>query len=422
MAYEKYIKKDGKLYGPYIYHSKRVDGKVISEYHGQKKINYKKALFAIPIIFLFIFGAYLIGNSQKKITGNAVLDLNANYQEGKILDGTIKLSTNSGELIPSDSNLIFQNAGQEYNYKLGDLISSDQVEGNFYVAGKNISGSGPGFGIEGTKTIYPQVYFILIISSPTDESNLESQNEIQGTTSAENPFTYELQSGETAEIKPLSVRSEGLQLKDNIISLSVDGQTATVSTDYSQQEQGFGKDYTGDKKNDLAIDLNKLNLSLQPGTLQVGIFYNGEELNSLQTNIGEGKVSETVVQDIKNITPQDTNTETNKQEAITNTEASEIPKQNLELTDSERNSLYSKFGNTEVQVTQAIEKNGFITIRYEIGDYWVEHSYDATLSENDLQAFIQQDRIKFLKDIADNILNQNISEQNLSGFIGNYPY
>ena len=47
MAYEKYIKKNGKVYGPYLYHSKRVDGKVISEYRGQnitkkpsKKRNY----------------------------------------------------------------------------------------------------------------------------------------------------------------------------------------------------------------------------------------------------------------------------------------------------------------------------------------------------------------------------------------------
>jgi len=39
MAYKKYIKRNGKLYGPYEYESKRIDGKVVTEYHGAKKSN-----------------------------------------------------------------------------------------------------------------------------------------------------------------------------------------------------------------------------------------------------------------------------------------------------------------------------------------------------------------------------------------------
>jgi len=34
VVYKKYIVKDGKTYGPYVYHSHRVDGKVVSDYHG----------------------------------------------------------------------------------------------------------------------------------------------------------------------------------------------------------------------------------------------------------------------------------------------------------------------------------------------------------------------------------------------------
>ena len=41
MVYKKYIKKGGKIYGPYIYHSHRVNGKVVSDYRGVKKTNYK---------------------------------------------------------------------------------------------------------------------------------------------------------------------------------------------------------------------------------------------------------------------------------------------------------------------------------------------------------------------------------------------
>ena len=45
MVYKRYIKRGGKVYGPYIYHSRKENGKVISEYLGKaetKKIKYKK--------------------------------------------------------------------------------------------------------------------------------------------------------------------------------------------------------------------------------------------------------------------------------------------------------------------------------------------------------------------------------------------
>ena len=46
MVYKKYIKRNGKVYCHYIYHSKRVDGKVVSEYRGglKKPKNYLNVL------------------------------------------------------------------------------------------------------------------------------------------------------------------------------------------------------------------------------------------------------------------------------------------------------------------------------------------------------------------------------------------
>ena len=67
MAYEKFIKKDGKLYGPYIYHSKRIDGKVVSEYHGSGKPDYKKFLIVAFGVFLLAIFIYLYLNSCLKL-------------------------------------------------------------------------------------------------------------------------------------------------------------------------------------------------------------------------------------------------------------------------------------------------------------------------------------------------------------------
>ncbi len=54
MSYKKYIKRGGKVYGPYVYHSRKVNGRVTSEYLGKFEEKKKKNFFPI-LIFLLIF-------------------------------------------------------------------------------------------------------------------------------------------------------------------------------------------------------------------------------------------------------------------------------------------------------------------------------------------------------------------------------
>jgi len=520
MAYEKYIKKDGKLYGPYLYESKRVDGKVISEYHGQKKISYGKFIWLIPLVFLILLGAYFIGQRGDKLTGHAVLDLNANYQEGQALNGGLKISLKQGELIPASSVIVFENAGKKYEYPLKEIISEPSIQGNFFVAGKTLDGSGEGFGISGTKEIYPDVQFTLIISSektseetpteipvtnetmpieetpttnettptetvpaeptttetipaettpiettpteatptpvettpvetvpaetsfsplniianfflgltPTGNAILEVQNEISGTTSVGNPFTYSLQDGEKAEIKLLSVMTGTKQLSENDVALATEGNLVTVSTTYSEKENGFGSDYSGDNVKELTIDLSKLNLLMEKGELKVDIIYNNENIVSLQTTLSSGVVvSESEIIPIEEPNVSEILNET-KPINITNlenvTSNNTIPfiNQTLELTSEERNILIKEFGNLSINVTSAKTKNGFIIVIYEIGNYWIENSYDSSLDNSTLSSFMEADRIKLLKDIAQKLSSQPETEKELPELVKNYSY
>ncbi len=82
MAYKKYIKRDGKLYGPYIYHSRKEGGRVITEYHGKFE-NEKKYLpvgIFLALLLIFSFGYFFVGSDSFQnfsfgaITGLAVSD------------------------------------------------------------------------------------------------------------------------------------------------------------------------------------------------------------------------------------------------------------------------------------------------------------------------------------------------------------
>lgn len=417
MAYEKYIKKDGKLYGPYIYHSKRVDGKVVSEYHGQKRTDIAKFLWIIPLIILVIFGAYLIGQSGKIATGYSILDLNANYQAGQTLTGEVKISLQQGEFIPAASAVIFENAGKKYEYLLGDLVSEQTAEGNFFLKEKNISGFGFGFGLAGTKEIYPEVQFILLVYSKANETeNTESETEISGTVSAGNDFTYALQEGERAELKPRSVKTNSSQLSENDVSLTIGGTLVSISTNYSEKEEGFGSDYIGEKIKEFSVNLNELNLLLEPGQLKAGIFYAEEKLISLETTIESEGETEISTPEVQIQTETQTQIETTQPETTLPTlnetqNKTQIPiQEEIELTEEERAVLLQEFGDLSVEQEAKLRDNRII-VRYEIGEHWIEHSYSSNMDNETLNAFMKTDRVKWLKDIAQRLSQDETPEE-----------
>jgi len=505
MAYTKYIKKGGKIYGPYIYHSRRIDGKVISEYHGPKKFNYKAFLFVILGILFVTIMVYIIFLPDKGITGQAVLDLNANYREGEPIAGKITVSLQEGELIPASSKLVFENNKNLFEYNLRDLLNEKTTEGDFYVSGTSVSGTGEGYGIAGEKETFPEVYFTLSILSeekieepvsgspeeqpeteneteqttetteeatttaetitpeetteqsaeqtepeqeetteeapvtgniisrfaggisnfflglgPTGNVVIEFEKEVEVKVSAGEIFTYTLQEGQRAEIKPRSVRTDSKQLSDKDVELITEGNEVTVTTKYSVSEKGFGRDYLGDKTKRINIDISDLGLVFEQGDLKVSIISDGQEIISLATTLGEG---ETIA---SGTTPEEKETFIQEPELpkINRTNQTEIPlpeaEEVLELTEQERAVLVQEFGNVSIEVKEANLRGEFIIIRYELGDYWVEHSYSSDLDNETLDRFMERDRIKWLKDIAKSLSEEEEPEQEIEEFVGNY--
>ncbi|MBW6442591.1 hypothetical protein K0A97_02300, partial [Patescibacteria group bacterium] len=60
MTYKRYIKRGEKIYGPYIYHSKKVGGSVISEYRGKYQNEKKPKKFLPLLLTLVILSLFLV--------------------------------------------------------------------------------------------------------------------------------------------------------------------------------------------------------------------------------------------------------------------------------------------------------------------------------------------------------------------------
>jgi hypothetical protein len=486
MAYKKYIQRNGKLYGPYIYESKRVDGKVVSEYHGSeepkkskgvKVHNYKKTLFLFLGAFILVVLVFFIlsfNSSKSKLTGGVVLGVETSYEKGKPLDGILKFSVKEGELIPESSKVVFENSGKAYEFTLKDILHEPSLEGEYYLEGENISGRGVGYGIEGEKTVYPEVKFVLQIynkvieeetasnetnnpESAPEENNtspitgnsvrnsggfltslfgmtgmvsLELKEEIDGTTSKDKPFVYDLQDGESAELKPKSVNLNGQELGDNIISLDIKDNKVIITTDYSEKEKGYGEDYLGSKDKTLSLDLSDLNLSLEEGDLNVKLIYNDKEILQLTTTLKEGEKSSGEIVKEENKTGEEPASipaeEELKEETMQeNATVEEIVDSSIWdiadfLTEEEKKVLADEFSNTILKSVKSELYKDRIIRGYEFGEYSIEYSYDASLNDDILKVQMERDRIKFLKDIANSLLKEETPSQALEGFNETY--
>ncbi|MFH1308299.1 MAG: LamG domain-containing protein, partial [archaeon] len=178
MAYKRYIKRGDKVYGPYVYESKRVGDKVLGSYVGNasanrnnkvKKINKfnfsfnRKAIklvFILPFLFLLIFSMSFLNNQYHIFsTGRVTLQSQPVYSINETISGSLKINLKPGELIPADSLVYVRLGSQEKILLLSQLLSISTVSDDFFVENVEIGGSGEGYGFEGERKIYPNVSF-----------------------------------------------------------------------------------------------------------------------------------------------------------------------------------------------------------------------------------------------------------------------
>ncbi len=414
---------------------------------------FKKSIILIGLLILLAGGFFLFFKDLLFPTGKATLSVTTSYEPNSTLEGKIRLSLKEGELIPRDSKVVININDSSYDYILSELVSNEISQGNFYIEGASLIGNGVGYGIPGKKEVFPEIKFTMkiinlgedsenanefteeveqqaqeeiigtentqessqeitgeIIEQQTQETEqiLETENtqesspitttitgeaiasfefDVEGSVSKDNSFTYNLEPGQKAEIIYSS----------QDVKLSQDGNQLIITTDYSEiKEEGFGQDYLGeDLKYDLEIDLTSLNLDVKDGGLIVSISYENVEILSLETQLN---IKSEVVSEVPLIL---------QSEKI----------EDFDLTNEELSILRIETGVDKADITKAQKLNNRLIIKFEAGEYWLESSYDISLSNITYQ--IELDRAKFLKRLANSFLEEVSKAEDVEGFVGN---
>src|SRR3989344_3580301 len=203
MVYKKFIKRGGKLYGPYVYRSRRENGVVVTEYQGKSFLNRKKiaAFFITPILVLLLAFFFFSIFSDSNLTGRVNLQFSEDSLSPDIRNGLLQLSIQEGELIPADTIVVVQQSEREQTFQLSDLVGEDYILGTFYADGVDLEGEGYGYGIIGEKVSYPEVQFILDLT-PIVEEVIDESEEIIGTSGTSTDTTTETSEvgGETSTV------------------------------------------------------------------------------------------------------------------------------------------------------------------------------------------------------------------------------
>jgi len=434
MAYKKYIKKDGKLYGPYVYQSRRVDGKVVSEYCGTDKPNYKKIMFFIfgILILIALVSSFFI--FKGKLTGNVISDNQLSSQtENTLISETETISypivyftliskqtEKSSDTVPIPEKETAPTeqppVSQEENANTTIPVNNDSLINNNLEMPINdtIDSSNS----ETTETIVPPVQLIEpavsettelvpkeelktdileekpVKETPTEPVPVEVQQEpsatitggvisrmlgavsnfflglkltgnavsesnlkeINGQVSVNEPFPYKLNKGEDIQILSGSVKTSSKLLSDDSIKIIYQNETILVTTDYSEV---------------VSPDLEAKSKPV---------------LNKPKENATNLEVIESTIA----------------------------------LTEQEKQTLSTQFKNISVQTIKSELFNGRYIIGYEFGGYKIEYSYDADLSEAILKSQMEKDRVRWLKNIADKILENESIHEEAKQFISNF--
>ena len=435
MAYKKYIKRNGKIYGPYIYHSKRVDGKVVSEYRGQKdNAKLKKILVFSGLIVVIIALSYIMF-SNLSITGNVVSNNQDPYLIKDDLSSNFQLTLKKGELIPEDAKIIVKTPQKYYGYDLKDLIENETSQGNYFLKDSKIEGKGSGFGVVGNSDKKTPVFFKIEIikANSTNSSKI-----IQADINLEKPFKLKLKENETFQILEDSIQTEKKELSLDDLEIKQEDDEITISTSYSEGDQGFGKDYLNQEEIIYEIPLEKL-LEEETQEFEIILSYNEEDISSFKSEIPKEEINETQeIQENKSFQKDKpnnesliiNNSETNIQEennsksnqTKTNNSQVNLTKNNTQIINStnvsinnsteivqeNKTSIILQKNITQEEINEFFKENltmmqrnyrDKIIVTYSIDNYEMESTYDSSLSQEDFENKVKSDGQSFLIEI-----------------------
>jgi hypothetical protein len=491
MVYKKYIKKGDKIYGPYTYESKRVNGIVVSEYHGKHENNKKRLHYTLGVFLIasFLFLAIILENSS--LTGNVALQVVTEEvnENSTVLEGKIRLLLSEGELLPADTQIVMELNEDNYTYQMSDFVSESLVDGNFYINGKDINGSGYGYGLAGIRVVYPEVSFQIAISGngesdepQNDEGDLDieenssessevitdesgddsgedeiidendnsndstvdnsieedqSENEagivgevingiagfisldvsgyVDGKVTAEKSYKFSISEGQSVSLVEGSVYIDGVQFSDDIINIDIDGNNVVVSTDFLQSESGFGEEYIGEDNYEINMNLADADLPAEEGELVVRLVYSDEEIVSSSSElVGFVDTAPEIVEEL-NKSINDTIIES------VNLYTDEIFSE-LQLDNEEIELLIEMAGSDNIETIKAEVDNGRLVIKYKLGKYWAEFSYDYENIDSlaDLDNQIRFERMQWLKFLVKHLDIEEDEDIVIDSLLGNY--
>ena len=460
MVYKKYIKKNGKFYGPYIYNSRRVNGKVISEYQGTGKKDYRKFVFFIFGILLLAISIFVIIDSRGKISGNVVANNQISFTpENVISNDTIIYPIIYFTLVSSKSNqkeIPNQTANEIISNSEKTIINSTNVNPNVNVTETNSSISNKTQMINQTNPSSTQTSTNenqtlaspnIIASSNNSNSQQPSNNTTSKTNSQSNPpdqssITTSATSSEPTSSGTAANPSSSQTTSSRTANTATTSEITTTSpsSTTASSSEGTSTPITGNIISGILRTVSNFFLGfLKPTGMAVSEQNTNQEINgqvsadkpfTYSLNNGEtiqllsGSVktdSVTLPDDTIKIVYQGNNIiiSTNYSEVKSNTSELNVTSEpvnfNVEpLSNNEKEILNKEFGNVSIQTTKSELFNGRYILGYQLGDYNIEYSYDPSLNNETLMLQIENDKTKWLRDIADKLSNTVNAAQNYS--------
>jgi len=421
MVYKKYIKRNGKLYGPYTYHSRRVNGKVISEYRGTSNNNYKNVLVFVFGILALILLAFFFFNLNGKITGYTLSEPNINLSDETMIYPVVyfTLISNQSVEIPAETEEIpeeIEEIPEESNHEL-NLNESDINNTNITKIPENESKELFNETIENEKPIIePEEIINNSVEETTNAENVTQEITEDELVEEETPEITQEQSEKPAETSlteeiPAPITGNIISKIFNGISnfflgVIITGKTISELTTEIYGETSFDNPFVYKLKEGEIVQLVPGSVRTDSKSLDDNIIkfiYQGDEV-FITTNYSEFAENISII----NLT--------NQSQEIINPISFDI----TPLNNEEKEFLSATLGNISIQTINSELHNGRYEIEYKLGDYNVKYSYDAKISNESLDLEMEKDRIKWLRNIINKLSEEETTSEIAPQFILNY--